>query len=370
MSLATQTKKQDVDYFKQELNRYKEVIDARINSYMKTFDVSTNEQFGVYPYEATKTFSSYMSRGGKRIRGALVMLGYEMFGGKNSAMIIDAALSIEMLQSYILMMDDIQDRSETRRGGPTAHIMLKDYHEKHHLRDDSLHFGESIAMNAYLVGCHAALDLIASLDARPSLVLKALRNIHRCYMTTGHGQTLDIFNEVVDTLSENDVDNVLIWKTAFYTFVNPLQFGAILAGAGSKELDALYEYSLPAGRAFQITDDILGVFGNEFESGKSPLDDIREGKRTVLAVKALELADKPQSYFLKQCLGKHDLTAAEFKECQHIIKDSGALNYAKQSADEAVVKAVEALNDCKKVSGPKQIKFLRGLVYYLLERKA
>lgn len=362
--------KKSVDEFLGQLSCYKELIDGRINNYLPSLEAQIAENFGEYPLEAFKPFSSYMQRGGKRIRGALTMLSYEMFGGKDMKMIVDAAMAIEMLQSYLLIMDDIQDRSETRRGGPTAHAMLRDYHKEHHLTGDSSHFGESIAMDSYLVGCHAALEIIASLNVDPSRLLKAIKNIHSSYMTTSHGQTLDIFSEVTDMITEDYADNVLLWKTAYYTFVNPLQFGAILAGANENDLKMILEYAAPAGRAFQISDDILGIFGNEFESGKSPMDDIKDGKKTILIIKALELSEKPQSYYLRQCLGKDNLSIGEFKECQKIICESGALEYAKSLTKKSVEEAKLALqksgNNCNK----RQILFLEGLADYLIDRKA
>lgn len=327
-------------------------------------------QFGVYPEEAFKPFASYMTRGGKRIRGALTILGYEMYGGKDLDMIIDAAMAIEMLQSYLLMMDDIQDRSETRRGGPTAHIMMRDYHKENHFRGDSLHFGESITMNSYLVGCHAALELITSLKVEPEILIKAIKNIHKSYITTAHGQTVDIFSEVVDSISEEDINNVLLWKTAYYTFVNPLQFGAILAGAQNEDLEMLYNYAIPAGKAFQLTDDLLGIYGNEFESGKSPMDDIKDGKRTILVIKALESSNKAESYFLRQCLGKRDLSIDEFKECQKIILNSGSKQYSEKLASDYIEMAIKALHKHSSHCSARHLTFLVGLAQYLARRKA
>jgi geranylgeranyl diphosphate synthase type I len=370
MSKVLAVNKKPIDEFLGQLNCYKELIDGRIGQYLPALESQISENFGEYPLEAFKPFSSYMLRGGKRIRGALTILGYEMFGGKDIDMITDAAMAIEMLQSYLLIMDDIQDKSETRRGGPTAHVMMRDYHRSNHLNGDSKHFGESIAMDSYLVGCHAAFEIIASLNVEPSILLKAMRNIHSSYMTTAHGQTLDIFSEVTDVISEEYANNVLLWKTAYYTFVNPLQFGAILAGANGNDLKMILDYAVPAGKAFQITDDILGIYGNEFDSGKSPMDDINDGKKTILVIKALELASQPESYFLRQCLGKGSLTAGEFKECQKIISQSGALEYAKSLAKTAVDDAKEALLKGGSNCSQRHLIFLGGLLDYLLERKA
>jgi len=353
-----------------QLNCYKELIDTRISEYIPLIETQIAEQFGRYPLEAYKPFSSYMTRGGKRIRGALTILGYEMFGGKDSKMIVDAAMAIEMLQSYLLIMDDIQDRSETRRGGQSAHRMLQDYHKKNYLRGDSKHFGESIAMDSFLVGCHGALEIISRLPVEPSILVRAIQNVHKCYITTAHGQTLDIFNEVVEGVSENDVQNVLLWKTAYYTFVNPLQFGAILAGAEESQLDALLDYAVPAGKAFQITDDILGVFGDEFESGKSSLDDIRDGKRTILITKALESAENSESYFLRQCLGNSNLSMDDFIECKEIISRSGAKEYAENLAIKYIEKATLAMDSLAPVCSARHVEFLKGLVRYLIIRKS
>lgn len=353
-----------------QLKCYKEIIDSKIESIIPPLETQVIEQFGKYPEEAFKPFASYMLRGGKRIRGALTILGYEMYGGKDTGMIVKAAVAIEMLQTYLLMMDDIQDRSETRRGFKTAHAMLRDFHKKNHLRGDSLHFGESIAMNSYLVGCHTALELITNLNVNPNVLINALRNIHKAYITTAHGQTVDIFSEVVDTITENDINNVLLWKTAYYTFVNPLQFGAILAGADNGDLEMLRDYGIPAGKAFQLTDDLLGIYGNEFESGKSPMDDIRDGKRTLMILKALELSNSAEVYYLKQCLGKSDLSIDEFKECQKIISKSGAKDYAQKLVSEYINQATVALSRSSTRCNERHLVFLRGLTGYLAVRKS
>lgn len=359
-----------VKMFLTKLDYYKNLIDKRIEDSIPKLEQQIAKEFGQYPEEAFKPFASYMSRGGKRIRGSLAMLSYEMYGGKDLNMITDAAMAIEMLQSYLLMMDDIQDRSDTRRGGPAAHVMLRDYHKEHFKKGDSYHFGVSIAMNSYNIGCHAALGVITSLGVEPSIAIKALSNIHRCYIITSHGQTMDIFGEVADKFDEEDINNVLLWKTAYYTFLNPLQFGAILAGANDQELNFIYDYSIPAGKAFQITDDILGTFGNEFESGKSPMDDIRDGKKTILITKALEMANDSQAKYLNDSLGKSSLTLEELRKCQKIIEETGALKYAKSIAEDYVTEAASALSNIPQKCSRQHAEYLRGLAQHLLIRKA
>lgn len=361
---------EDTKKFLSQLSTYKKLIDADIAQYCEQLQGETGEVFGEYPLEVTKVYCELLGRGGKRIRGALTMNAYYMLGGEDNEVALKAARAIEMLHAYILMVDDIQDRSELRRGGTTAHILLKQYHEQHHLKDDSLHFGESVTMNGFLIGVHSALNVLTELDIESERRLAAIKNVNNHFIATAHGQSMDIFNEVLETISEEDVDKVLLWKTAYYSFMNPLQLGAILAGADEQVLKKLEMYSLSAGRVFQITDDIIGVFGEENASGKSTLDDIKEGKRTILTVKALELATKSDAYFLEQMLGNKKLTNAEFQRCKEIIESCGALEYARRQAKLSVVDAISALEDMGGVFGTKEIEFLRQLTQYLIDRKS
>lgn len=354
--------------FKQRLSDYKQLLDADIADYSKHVRTSTLQQYGVNSRLEIDAFLDILSRGGKRLRGALTMLAYSMSGGTDRQMILQAARAVEMMHAYILMIDDIQDRSPTRRGGPTAHMSLADYHRQNELAGDSSHFGVAIALNAAVAGAHAAQIIIADLNADPALRLSAISIINRTMIITAHGQTSDIMNEVVAEVSTDDIIRVLHWKTAEYTFLNPLCIGMVLAGADCQATDAIRGYAVSAGMAFQITDDVLGIFGSEFESGKSPMDDIREGKRTVLTVYALEHANDADKDFLLQMLGNGGLTPAQFERCKTILVTSGALDHARTQATHHVQQALAAL-DAESRRWPKaDVEFLRQLVSYLLTR--
>ena len=358
----------DTTVFKTKLQTYKDMLDADIAAYCKSIQRSTLQQYGAYARVSIDAYVSILQRGGKRIRGGLTMLGYEMSGGRDTDMILQAARAVEMMQAYILIVDDFQDRSDVRRGGPSAHKLLADYHRKNHLSGDSQHFGESIAMNAALAGNHAAQVILANLAADPELRLKAISIFNRTMLTTAHGQTNDIMNEVVGAVTEADVDRVLEWKTAHYTILNPLHMGMVLAGGDCGATDAITGYAMHAGRAFQITDDILGTFGAEFESGKSPLDDIREGKRTLLTVYALKHARNGNKNFLLQMLGNPSLTLEQFNRCKQILEESGALAYAQKAGQDHVEAALAALEPERHRWSPDGISFLQGLANYLLYR--
>ncbi|HSW65967.1 MAG TPA: polyprenyl synthetase family protein [Bacillota bacterium] len=359
------------EHFAARLGAYKRAIDDDIASYALHIRDVTRGQYGskVADIDAD-VFLDILTRGGKRIRGALVMAGYEMCGGTNQEMIVQVARAIEMLHAYILIIDDIQDRSSLRRGKPTAHKMLTAYHRKHRLQGDEAHAGISLALDAALAGAHAAEMILANVNADAELRLKVLSIVNRTMAITAHGQTLDIMNELVKTPEAADIERVLEWKTALYTIINPLHVGMVLAGADCRATDAITPYGQHVGKAFQITDDILGIYGNEQSLGKTPGDDIREGKGTVLTMYALRHASQPDAAFLRSCLGKQDLTHAEFTKCRAIIETSGALAHAKKMALDHARAALTTLDEATGLWSEDGTVFLRSLVAALQGRAA
>lgn len=354
---------QDTEYFDSKLKAYKEVIDANIANYSKHIRAVTLDKYGADSQLETDAFLSILATGGKRIRGALTMLGYEMSGGTNQEMIVQAARAIEMIHAYILIVDDIQDRSESRRGKSTAHVMLRDYHEKHGLVGDSGHFGVSIAINAALSGAHAAQMILANLDAPETLRLNVLSILNRTMILTAHGQTSDIMHEAIGHVSMDDIERVMLWKTSQYSFLNPLHVGMVLAGADCHATDAITDYATHIGKAYQISDDILDTFGAD-----SSKDDIRDGKSTILTVYALEHAKTADRKLLTRMLGNQKLTDTEFEHCKKILMDSGALNYSKTALKRYVEQAVSSLDTEAHRWTPEGTQFLRGLAQYISTR--
>src|SRR5690242_20034437 len=134
MTTKTAARHKDMVVFKTRLAAYKQAIDADLAAYGRHVADTTRQQYGEYGTLTAETFLDTLQRGGKRIRGALTMVGYEMCGGQDRAMITRAASAIEMIHAYILIIDDIQDRSRLRRGKPTAHTQLAAYHKRRGLR--------------------------------------------------------------------------------------------------------------------------------------------------------------------------------------------------------------------------------------------
>lgn len=359
----------DADYFVTQLGRGKVLFDAVVEDYWKGKLNDIQKSYGDASWQAVSAYASVMERGGKRIRAALAETGYRMFGGHDEEVIKGMGLALEMVHAYVLVIDDICDHSDLRRGGPTAHKALEAWHHEAHLHGDPVHFGASMATLAAMTGLHESMLIIEDLPVSAERRIAAIKNLNHFIGITCHGQFNDIMNEATTTLDEKRIEDVLLWKTAYYTFANPLQFGAILAGAPPDMLEALMRYSMSAGRAFQISDDILGLYGDAKSTGKSPADDIREGKRTMLTVKALELAGKDDAAFLELQLGNANITPEDFERCKDIIRTSGALELAQKelerSCDEAIIRAREG-----GLPDGDAVRFLSGLAMYLMDRKA
>lgn len=355
----------DTKAFQETLKKYRTAIDNDIAQYNAAVSSSTFKQYGTYGGLTTDTFLDILSRGGKRIRGSLVCLGYEMSGGQDFKMIMQAARAIEMLHAYILIIDDIQDRSLMRRGGPSVHTQLADYHRANNLNGDAEHFGVALALNAALGGAHAAEMILANIPATENNRLKVLSIVNRTMLVTAHGQTQDIINESLKEVDEDAVERTLEWKTAHYSFLNPLHVGMVLAGADCPATDAITPYATHVGKAFQITDDIIGTFGDADMNGKNTMDDLREGKRTLLIVLALKNASESERDFLLSSLGRSELSKADFERCKEIISRTGALDKARERVSREVESGLAALDREAWRWSESGTSSLRGLAEYV-----
>lgn len=265
--------------------------------------------------------------GGKRLRGVLVKLGYELAGGDtNNKEILKPAAAFEIFQTAILAHDDVIDLSPLRRGKPTIYKAL-----------GGDHYGISQAICVGDVGFFLAFRVIADSNFSSEYKTKAFQSFMKSMLETALGQMLDVsLSRPNIEKNEHDAMTISELKTARYTITGPLQLGAILAGVSEKLLDQLDKLGTNLGIAYQIQDDILGIFGLEEELGKSVTSDIEEGKNTLLITKALENSDKEQRQFLKDCYGKGKISGDKVKRVKEIFEETKALDYAKQKAEELV----------------------------------
>jgi geranylgeranyl diphosphate synthase type I len=196
--------------------------------------------------------------------------------------------------------------------------------------------------------------------------MQALSKLQRIISLTVVGQAQDIFIEYRKKASEKDVMKMYEYKTARYTFEGPLHLGAILGGADKAVLDGFSKYSLPVGIAFQIQDDILGVFGVEKKVGKDVGADVREGKQTLLVVRAKEKANRSQLKIINSILGKQDITTKDLLQFQSVLRETGSLQYAKDLAAELIQKGQKALIEAPVDSECKS--FLGDIAEYMIQR--
>lgn len=357
-SFAKSRLKEHIEKFDLEIRKYAPQFAQQITNYHKTEE------------QARDTFIDYLTRPAKRLRGSFVIEGYELFGGKKREQAVLAGLAIEMIHAYILMIDDFSDLSDLRRGKPTSHKLFEEYLKSEDAyRGDSVHYGYSVGATTALIGSHEAISLFLELDIPLKSIKKAVINLNNSVVVTAFGQIRDIYNSHIRDLTIEDIIEVHKLKTARYTYTNPLQIGAILADASDNEINMLSGYATNAGIAFQIQDDILGVFGDPKDTGKSNMDDIKEGKATLLTVYAYNNCSDKEREILDRGLGNKDISDDDFKKIQEIMISTGSLQHSKDIAKKYVNTAKEEFE--KKFSEYSELdsyKFIVGIADYMIER--
>lgn len=341
---------------KDYLNNYHKIASAFIDKYFQR-RIAHAETIDPVIVNLLKSFQDY-AQGGKMVRGALTVLGYKMLGGTNIKAIIPISLGIELLHNFILIHDDIIDKDDLRRGKPTIHKKFS---------DRGYHRGISYAIITGDIGAFLGYELIVASSFPKEKVVRALACLNDFLVKTAYGEILDIEFDTKKNIAWNDIFKVRTYKTAYYTFAMPLSVGAILAGAESAKLKAIEKYSLPVGIAFQLVDDILGVFGDIKITGKSNESDIKEGKKTLLFTKALELANKSDRQFLSKRYGSRKATKADIKKIRDIIRRSGAVD---SSFSQAKMLIETGKKNIKYMTAmPLYQKILSSLADYTISRK-
>jgi geranylgeranyl diphosphate synthase, type I len=264
---------------------------------------------------------------GKRIRAQFCLWGaYGASGGDLVTGIPEMAAAIELFHFAALIHDDIMDNSDTRRGLPTMHRQFTDEHVRQQRLGDSNHHGSAVAI---LVGdmCLSWSDDLAIM-ATDDLDLHSRRAVRAMWSQMRDeayaGQYLDMLSQTEATTSRSRTDLILRLKSAKYTISHPLRLGGTIARADGALLHLYDQIGLTAGEAFQLRDDLLGVFGNPLVTGKPANDDIREGKRTLLMAEAESRANRSQRELLAHCLGNPAVEDTEVDALRSVLIATGA----------------------------------------------
>ncbi|WP_131104241.1 polyprenyl synthetase family protein [Ornithinimicrobium sufpigmenti] len=297
---------------------------------------------------------AHLLSGGKRLRAAFLYWGWRALGGERDSDEADeaavrASSAMEIFQAAALLHDDVMDNSDLRRGRPTAHRVFAALHREQGWNGDPDRFGLA---GAILAGdlCLNWTDEVFATSGLPAAALERARpELDRMRTQLMGGQFLDVLEGArgwADLDYSQRIEacrTVIRHKSARYSVQQPLLIGARAAGASTQALDALATYGDRLGEAFQLRDDILGVFGDPSETGKPAGDDLREGKHTVLIAHALEHADASGAELIAASLGDPDLDDETVAACRQVLVDSGAVGRTEQMISDAAQDALAAL---------------------------
>ncbi|MFI9605456.1 polyprenyl synthetase family protein [Streptomyces sp. NPDC052043] len=310
-------------------------------------------EIGASYADAVAELEGYVLRGGKRVRPTFALLGWLGAVGDEAGPTPDAVLrtcaALELLHASALIHDDVIDAAPTRRGFPAAHVLFADQHRARGWSGDAELFGTGTAI---LVGDLAqawADDMIRTSGLTPAAqtrvgpVWSALRT------EVLSGQLLDL---TAEASGDEDIDTALRvdrYKTASYTVERPLHIGAAIAGADADLVAAYRAFGVDIGIAFQLRDDLLGVFGDPEVTGKPSGGDLCQGKRTVLLAEALRAADERDAHsaaFLRTRIGT-DITDGDLAAMRAIITDTGAVQRTERDIARRTDRAVAALEQSR-----------------------
>ncbi|WP_263105787.1 polyprenyl synthetase family protein [Kitasatospora sp. DSM 101779] len=338
----------------------REAVRDRVNAALAAFmDGRSTLLAGISPQlgPVSEALRDFLLDGGKRLRPAFCYWGWRGAGGSaDHPGIADAAAALELLQASALVHDDLMDRSDTRRGLPSVHRRFEGLHREHGWRGDREQYGASAAVllgDLLLIWC----DELFQSSGLPDDAVRAAKPVFDLMRTEVMvGQYLDVLEPVAgDSADAGALDRaqtVLHYKSAKYTIERPLQVGALLAGAGPELVEAYGAFGLPLGEAFQLRDDLLGVFGDPAVTGKPAGDDLREGKRTLLVAHAMRGLAPADARHLDERLGAADLTAEEIPVLRELVERSGAADRVERRIEELLEQSLAALDAAPLADGP------------------
>ncbi|HEX3527261.1 MAG TPA: polyprenyl synthetase family protein [Thermoanaerobaculia bacterium] len=369
--------------FSQLLDSFREKLDRELQAWLSR----KREAAGGFreAAELIDGVGQLVLQGGKRLRPALVYATYTACGGPADAQVLPLALATELLHTYLLIHDDIMDHAEIRRGQPAAHERFRQAHQARGFHGDALDFGRSVAILLGDLAHSWAVELVTGVALAGGLEGDweggRARELMRCFATMSEevigGQYLELLvaqrrgegGRRDPAEREQELLRVLRLKSGRYTAERPIQLGGLLAGAPAATLAGLSRYGTAVGEAFQLQDDLLGMFGDAGTVGKPVGEDLREGKFTFLIHHALATATAEQRRTLEAALGNPRLTTAEVARAQKILEETGARARVTEMVAERLREARAAFDSISGLA-PEGRLFFEGLLDYLWERES
>lgn len=318
--------------------------------------------------ELASVLAELVRAGGKRLRPALTYYAYRGSGGRSDEAVLPLALSTELLHTYLLVHDDLMDRSELRRGAPTAHVRFRERYRGNGTSEAAEHFGRSAAL---LVGDLAhtwAVELFQRVPAEDGRRPALDRTFSSMCEEVISGQYLETVlpHREYESVDEEELLEVLRLKSGRYSMERPAELGVLLAGGTAGEEEPLGVYTRALGEAFQLQDDLLGTFGDASVAGKPGGVDLIEGKLTVLVHDALRSAPPEEARALRRTLDDPSPDRDQIREARSVIRRSGALDRVRTMISERLDRAAAASREAE-LEGEAGT-FFRELVEYLRGR--
>lgn len=320
------------------VRRIAERVDARLTSFLS----AERKRWTAFDGDLSLVFDELermVVGGGKRLRPVFAYWGFVGAGGStDDSRIVDAGAAFELLHAFALFHDDIMDGSSTRRGATTTHVGLQNEHRSRGWAGDSRRFGDGAAILIGDLSFVYADVLLSGLGPQGWRMWNELR------VELNVGQYLDMLGSAQNERRPEKAARICRYKSGKYTIERPLHLGALLADEETPLISHYSAYGLPLGDAFQLRDDVLGVFGDTSITGKPVGDDLREAKPTPLMALALQLADANQRETLDR-VGRQPLEAGDVERVQRAIVDSGALAEMEARIERLAVEAIAAINE-------------------------
>ena len=351
-------------FAKQNLEKFIGEIDSRLGTYwQKELDIKFgfNEKQTTLVNEILNHSQEHNLRPAKRLRGSFTYYGYLLGHEAVDERIWQAAMAVEWVHTALLMHDDFMDQDDVRRGQPTTHK---------YFGGGDPHYGNAMAVTVGDVVLCAGFQLLLDCGFKPETIQKGMQKMLRGIVETAYGQAYDVTLERLrDQWVEDDIISLHKAKTAIYTYENPLFIGGFLAELPEAAFPILREYSMDGGVAFQLQDDILGVYGNPEKTGKSANSDLLQGKGTLLVLKAFSEGTPAQVKALEKVWGARTAIDTDINDAKQAIIDSGSLEYSTKISREYAAQAAESAQKLNALNLNKEaIDYIEGIALYMVDR--
>lgn len=317
-------------------------IDVRLGNFFDKKISDAKKIDSIYA-KLLEDMKKFILRGGKRLRPTLMLMGYQAAGGKDEELALDAAVALEIFHNFVLIHDDVMDGDLKRYGGANITGIYDKRFSKYINSKSARHSAESIAILAGELNEFFTFEILTELNIKPEITFALMRHFQKTLFETGAGQQLDVMSNIRPNLNLSKIEKVNYYKTAQYTITSPLNMGVLLAEGDEALINSFGEFGAELGKAFQLADDLIGMFGSSKQTGKPVGSDIREGKQTVLIYFAKKLCDDKQWKSIESRFGRDNIVPSDVKLVRSILKDCGAQAKVTVAADDHLQKSLKVL---------------------------